>query len=161
MTKKKRQELVSIAQYLVDHASQIHYAQIRPMATRTIKDLAALKAIFAKGGTITMDCSESVTFLYRLAGLKDPNGLNYDGAGYTGTLLDHLKHYDPPSRGREGALLIFGAGTGTHVCMVMEPGDNPVLFSHGSEIGPLRLTLSNEATAHVGEPITMLDVSSL
>jgi hypothetical protein len=38
---------------------------------------------------------------------------------------------------------------------------NPMLFSHGSEIGPLYISLDEESTAHVGQPITFLDVSKL
>ena len=36
-----------------------------------------------------MDCSTFVTLCYRDAGWPDPNGLRYDGYGYTGTLADH------------------------------------------------------------------------
>jgi len=157
----QRTRMVEIATFLIAHAPQIHYAEVRPMSTARLT-LPELQTRFRTGGTITMDCSEAVTLICRLAGLRDPNGLGYNGEGYTGTLLDHLPHYTDVARGHPGALLVFGAGTGTHVCMVLErDGENPILFSHGSEIGPLRISLADERTAHEGEPITMLDITHL
>jgi hypothetical protein len=40
---------------------------------------------------------------------------------------------------------IFGRGTGHHVGMVLAPGADPLLFSHGQEKGPLLIRESVEA----------------
>ncbi len=107
-----------------------------------------------------MDCSESVTLLCRLADLDDPNGLNYNGQGLTGTLLGHLRHYSNPRAANIGALVVFGPGTGHHVCMVRRPGVNPLLFSHGQERGPFFISLSEEAK-YQPKPVTFLSIAGL
>ena len=66
---------------------------------------------------ITSDCSSWVTSLCFWNGLNDPNGLKFNGQGYTGTLLDHLPHIDK-KQVRVGDLVVYGAGTGDHVAMV-------------------------------------------
>lgn len=147
---------------LLAHEPQVHYAQIRPMSTRVLADEAALSAALVHaGGGIVMDCSEAVTLLCRLAGLKDPNGLGYDGSGYTGTLLDHLPHYHDPKGANVGALVVFGPLTGDHVAMVMERDRlNPLLWSHGAERGPRAVTLAHEAAVH-RPPVTFLSIAAL
>lgn len=158
----QRQRLVEYAQTLVDHASHIHYAEIRPMRSLAEHTWASVLALFKQGGYLTMDCSESVTSLFRWAGLRDPNGLGYNGEGFTGTLLGHLKHYAQTADANPGALGVFGKAPGTHVVMLMErAGDNPWVFSHGQEAGPFRIQLSQEKAAHAGEPFTWLDISGL
>src|SRR5205807_987286 len=85
------------------------------------------------------------------SGLHDPNGpkFNYNGFGYTGTLLDGpCPHYFEPGRAKVGALVVFGPGTGEHAAMVLEPDPrNPLLFSHGGERGPLAIRLHDEVLA--------------
>ena len=57
-----------------------------------------------------------------------------------------------------GDLVVSGDPPGTHVVLIVELGSDPVVVSHGSESGPLKLPLSQEATAHLGEPLTYLSV---
>lgn len=160
-TLKQRAELGTIAEYLIEHANLVGYAEVRPMPTAHLT-FADIKSLFAEDKKITMDCSEAVTLLFRLAGLKDPNGLNYNGAGFTGSLLQHLPRCGSLDQAHEGALLVFGKASGTHVCMVLEHDNtDPLLFSHGAEIGPLRIRLSDEQPAHIGEPITLLSIAEL
>src|SRR6478609_3385678 len=92
-TALQRSELAALMDYLVRHEPLIHYAQVRPMVTRTITNLVQLHTAVESRNGLTMDCSESVTLLCKLAGLKDPNGLHYDGAGNTETMLHTLPHY--------------------------------------------------------------------
>ncbi len=123
---------------------------------------SSVLSLFKQGGYLTMDCSESVTSLFRWAGLRDPNGLGYNGEGYTGTLLSHLGHYEDTSAAHPGALGVYGKAPGTHVVMLMQPdGKNPWLFSHGEEAGPFHIRLSDESAAHKGEQFTWLDISGL
>lgn len=134
---------------LVFYNRRVHYAQVRPMRSTGIRHLRP--ALLRPHG-LTMDCSESVTLLCRLAGLRDPNGLHYDGSGYTGTLLAYLVGYSDPAIARTGALVVFGEGAGDHVCMVRKPGADPLLFSHGSEADPSWHPLSFMRSGFKGEP---------
>jgi len=161
-THAQRLELRKLMGLLVRNEPAVHYRQARPMSTRTIADVEQLRHELAHGG-ISMDCSESVTLLCRLAGLQDPNGLHYNGTGFTGTLLDHLPHYHEPRAAAIGALVVFGPGTGDHVAMVHTPDartGNPRLFSHGQERGPLLVHLHDEAAAH-RPPVRFLSIAGL
>jgi hypothetical protein len=148
---------------LVARKRKVHYAQVRPMVTRTIHTLRQLRAALRKRQGVTMDCSESVTLVCRLSGLRDPNGRNYDGAGFTGDMLNYkaLEHYKDPTRAKTGALWVVGGGTGEHVCMVRHPGPDPILFSHGTEADPTYYPLSVMIAAFPGQPWTFLSIAHL
>lgn len=145
---------------LVRNAPKIHYKERRPMATRGIHNVVELLIALSRPEGLTMDCSETVTLLCKLAGLRDPNGQNYNGTGFTGTLLANLPHYTNPRTAQVGALVVFGPGRGEHVAMVREPGIDPILFSHGQEAGPLWVRLSIEKAAH-DAPVTFLSIADL
>lgn len=145
--------------YLLEHEPQVHYAQVRPMRTVRLRE-TEVHTLIANGGGITMDCSEAVTVLCKWAGLRDPNGKGYSGEGFTGTLLAHLPHYSEPSHARVGALVVFGPAPGDHVAMVMERGEDPLLWSHGYEGGPRRVRLSHERAVH-RKPVTFLSIAGL
>jgi len=159
-TLAQRQQLARIMDLLVREAARVHYAQVRPMQTRPIHSLHLLQQALYSPHGVTMDCSESVTLLCHVAGLKDPNGFGYDGHGFTGTLLHDLPHYTDPSKAEVGALVVFGPGSGDHVCMVRRPGANPTLFSHGSERGPIYISLSAEKS-YQRPPTTFLSIANL
>lgn len=159
-THAQRLELAHLMDELVAQAEKVHYAEIRPMRSKAIDTALELAQALARPTGITLDCSESVTLLCHIAGLDDPNGLGYNGAGYTGTMLDHLEHYSNPRAAGIGALCVFGPGTGEHVCMVRHPGPDPVLFSHGDEAGPAFIRLSAEAPYH-RPPVTFLSIANL
>lgn len=160
VTHAQREKMAEIMDFLVLHRNKIHYRELRPMRTRTIRSFAELRHAVAESNGITMDCSESVTLVCKLAGLEDPNGFRYDGAGYTGTLLDRLPHYHHAGGASIGALVVFGPGTGEHVCMVRRPGTDPLLFSHGQESDPRYIPLAIEARIH-RPPTTFLNISHL
>lgn len=131
------------------------------MATASIRPRHLWAALNRPAG-ITLDCSESVTLICRLAGLRDPNGRNYDGTGFTGTLLAHLEHYAEVERARAGALWCVGGGEGEHVCMVYEKHEtDPLLFSHGTELDPHFYRLSALRAAFPGQPWTFLAIAKL
>lgn len=158
-TDLQREHMKGLMDWLVRNEPLIDYTQVRPMRTRNLTEQGLLDT-FRAGHHIAMDCSESVTMICRMAGLSDPNGLSYNGAGYTGTLLERLTHYSQPQSANVGALVVFGPGTGEHVCMVVMPGANPLLFSHGQNAGPAFIRLSDEAKYH-HSPVTFLDISHL
>lgn len=139
-----RADIVGKARWGVAHEPQIHYAQVRPMP-----------ASLALALEHPIDCSAFVTLCYKDAGAPDPNGLAYNGSGYTGTLLGHCRHISS-TQAQAADLVVFGSGTGTHVVLITETGSDPLVASHGWDGGPQELRLSTESHYHAGEPITFL-----
>lgn len=160
-TQTQRNHLVRLAYFLSKYAERVDYAEVRPMSTRSLTQ-TQLQCRLESGGHITCDCSESVTMMFRMAHLMDPNGLGYDGYGYTGTMLEHLPHFTDWNKAHRGTLIVFGGGTGTHVVMVTSPnGDNPDVYSHGSHAASAIWSLNTERTYHEGEPLTLLAIEDL
>lgn len=160
VTLRQRKHMADLMWYLIEKEPQIHYKQVRPMQTAKLTE-ARLREILDGGGNITMDCSEAVTMICRLAGLPDPNGLLYNGLGYTGTMLDHMVHFHDASKAGRGSILIIGAHTGDHACQVLVPGTNPLLYSHGMERGPIAIRFLDELAYHKGKPYTFLNIGRL
>jgi hypothetical protein len=137
---KQRAQLVAHAKWAVANGAQIHYAETRPM-----DHLHQIRAL-----PWTSDCSEFVTTLYCWVGAPDPNGLNYNGEGYTGTLLDHGITI-PLFQAQPGDVIIWGYGTGHHTALIVEAGTanngDPHIVSQGSEVGPLFETVTQETAA--------------
>jgi hypothetical protein len=130
-----RQKMVDYALWAVAHKDQIAYQEVRPIP----------EAVPVEHLPFTTDCSGFVTLMAKWAGAPDPNGLNYDGAGYTGSLLTHLTHIKRADSWRAD-LVVFGGGTGTHVVMLIEGGirvSNPRVVSHGGKDDPSLYHLSD------------------
>jgi cell wall-associated NlpC family hydrolase len=126
-----RQKIVAAARWGIENEPRIHYGEVRPMPLgRTLP--------------LTTDCSGFVTVCYFLAGAPDPNGRGYDGTGYTGTMLGWLPRIRR-AEAQRGDLVVWGAYPGRHVAVVLEPGDDALLCSHGSERGPLAIRYSDES----------------
>ncbi len=100
--------LVATMNWGVKHHGQFKYSEGKDR-------MEAVRKPFAL--PITSDCSSWVTSICFWNGLNDPNDLKFNGQGYTGTLLSHLPHIDK-SKARVGDLVVYGAGTGTHVAMI-------------------------------------------
>lgn len=123
----KRQVIVNAALFGAQREPYIHYTQsssrmygvrnrIRPPAIPRYED-----------------CSSFATWCYWLAGAADPNGLGYNGQGYTGTLAAHGRRVST-SELRPGDLVFYGGGFPyTHVVVYIGRGR---VVSHGSESGP-------------------------
>lgn len=164
MTHEERQALKALLEVLVKHHGQLDYPRddVRGPLDAATFHLTRAQALarLANGQHLMFDCSGAITCAYKWTKLKDPNGLDYRREGYTGTMLDHLHHYSDPRQARVGAIVIFGPATGEHGAVVLEPGDDPLLFSHGlaAAAGPVRLSV--ERTFH-HPPVTFLDVSGL
>jgi cell wall-associated NlpC family hydrolase len=128
-----RERIVQVARWGIAHEPSIHYAEIRP-----------IQGLHTPWHTpLTIDCSGFVTLCYKWAGAPDPNGNGWNGDGFTGTLLQHMRHI-PESQAKPGDAVVFGPGSGNHVCLVLEPGANALLASHGSERGPDLIRYSDE-----------------
>jgi hypothetical protein len=128
MAESLRDKVVACAKWGVENEPAIHYKETRPMP-------------LSKKLPLTTDCSGFATLCYHDAGAPDPNGLNYDGTGYTGTLLDHgveVPHPEP------GDLVFYGPGTAYHVAVVVEAGADPLTVSHGEESGPEYVRVSQD-----------------
>jgi hypothetical protein len=162
LTDKDRAKLVEIGHYLISKAAQIDYSQTWPEAPESMT-YKRVQEILNNGGRIAFDCAGSVFCIYKWAGLKSPAGPGHPvGEVNSGDMYAYLTHrYTNPAEAHAGALVVYGPDGDEHVCMVMQAGLNPMLFSHGSEIGPLFIALNDETAAHLGQPRTFLDVSSL
>ena len=122
-----RNNIVKAARFAVDHKTSAKfawdYAEIRPIP---------LNMNFTK----KTDCSGFATWCYWVAGVADPNGQNYSGQGYTGTLLSHGTHI-AGENALPGDLIVYGPGTGWHVGVIVEiDGLNVLTVSHGQQGDP-------------------------
>lgn len=161
MRDTQRNRLAHMALALIAEAPRIHYIQRRPMVVPQL-GFDHVMRILRGGGTVSMDCSEAVTALYRWAGCQDPNGARFNGTGWTGAMWAHLPHYTNPANAHLGALCIWGDQGREHVAMVIaRNGSNPIMFSHGGESGPLRIDLATESSFHRGQARVFCDVSGL
>lgn len=134
----KMRTLLADAKYLIAHRSLVNYSQaVRMQIVRVpvrFNPPALTRYIYE-------DCSSSITGLYWLAGLPDPNGLGYNGYGYTGTMAAHgrVVWQRGQSLGllRPGDLIFYGGGwPHHHVTMYLGGGR---VFSHGTNTGPFNL----------------------
>lgn len=147
-TAQVRQAMVSNCLWGVQHNADIHYSQARPMPI----------GIAVHALPFSTDCSGFATLMAKWSGAGDPNGSGFNGQGYTGTMLDHCEHITAAET-QPGDLVVFGAGTGTHVVVLVESAANglgALCVSHGQEADPIRTTLQDEANSHRGEPLTYL-----
>ena len=125
-----RQAIVAAAHLGIRNEPRIHYAETRPFPLERHLPL-------------TTDCSGFVTLCYFLAGAPDPNGRGYDGRGWTGSLLETMENVDRRAV-LAGDVVVWGEYPGRHCALVLEPGDDPLLASHGQERGPLEILFSDE-----------------
>lgn len=121
--------------------------------------LAQVLSNLGRGVVFEGDCSSTITEIDKWSGLSDPNGLGFDGYGYTGTMLDHLPRTDTV---RTGAIGIFGAYPGLHAIMALEDykGDSTKVWSHGALHGAIT-TLGDIEEGFIGVPLTWLSVERL
>lgn len=98
---------------------------------------------------IISDCSAWVTRCYKWAGAADPNGLGYNGEGYTGTLLAHGQHI-PLSEAEPGDVIVYGPGTGWHTALLVHDFDgtfnqkDPLTVSMGQQGDPSFVRVSQD-----------------
>lgn len=84
------------------------------------------------------DCSSYATWCYWVAKLRDPNGMNYNGFGYTGTQINNGRRLYTMAQVRDGDLIFYGRNGISHVAIYVGNGR---VVSHGSESGPLLLSM--------------------
>lgn len=131
----KVQRLVDTARYLIRHANLVHYSQRTRM--QIVRYRLRIPPLLRR---IWEDCSSSITGLYWLAGLADPNGLGYNGFGYTGTQSNQgrpsWRAGQSLSRLKPGDLIFYGRWPHKHVTLYLGGG---LVYSHGTERGPYLL----------------------
>ena len=89
------------------------------------------------------DCSAFVTLCYNWSGAPDPNGLGYNGTGYTGTLLGHGTPITK-EQALPGDIIVYGPGTGWHTALIVEAGPDPLTVSHGEQGDPNYIRVSQD-----------------
>jgi cell wall-associated NlpC family hydrolase len=142
-----RARIAAGARWAIAHEPAIHYAEARP-----IEGLREPRRL-----PLGTDCSGFVTLCYVWAGAPDPNGLAYDGEGWTGTLLAHMQLL-PADAVAPGDVVVFGPPPGVHCALALEAGPDPLLASHGQERGPLAIRWAAEAA---GRPAPATWLTSL
>jgi hypothetical protein len=105
------------------------YAEVRPYPSS-----------LEQAGTDPTDCSGFATLCYKTAGAPDPNGMGYNGYGYTGTLMEHGQKTNSPS----GGDLHFWSNPG-HVAVDI---GNGAIIQWGSAPGPSQSTVDEESKNH-------------
>ncbi len=167
-TSLQRQHIKGLLLWFIQNEPLLGYSmgpRRMELVTLTEQEIADC---FAKRQTLEADCSGFATAVCHLSGLADPNGNDYDGTGFTGTMLANLPHYSDPAAANVGALVVYshpGVPTGDHVAAVLGPGKDPWLCSHGQEKGPVRIRHSTELAAqraiHGSSTATFLSVAAL
>jgi hypothetical protein len=126
-----------------DNRPDIHYAQFRPM-----NHLGK-----SPSSEFTCDCSSFATSAFYWANkhtafkVNDPNGLNYNGYGYTGTLLYNNRTRRVPLDHKFfiGDMALYGPSLSrtSHVVICRKSGKekDALWTSHGSEGGPYSVRL--------------------
>lgn len=124
-----RQKILAAAMFGYNNRGSIHYTQ-SPLRMYGVKH-----HIFPPSIPIYEDCSSFATWTYYVAGLPDPNGLGYNGFGYTGTLANNGRKTLQANIGDFG---LYGFFPYKHVTIYVGNGR---VVSHGSEIGPVLTSL--------------------
>jgi cell wall-associated NlpC family hydrolase len=127
----QRAAIVKAAIYAASRAYMIHYTQ-SGARMQGVRERIRLPRVPSYE-----DCSSFVTWLYWLVGAPDPNGLRFNGFGFTGTQIANGRRISE-SFIRPGDLVFYGGWTRwsapTHVAIYIGGGR---VVSHGSEIGPI------------------------
>lgn len=114
-----RQRIIEAGFFWYNHRKEIDYDQFRPYQKCKPPQVPTM-----------WDCSSFVTNCYYGGGAPDPNGRDYDGAGYTGSLLSHGKVISITQL-KPGDLIMYGfsrgkpgfpVGSPTHVSLFVGGG---------------------------------------
>lgn len=122
-----RQLIVAAAKKANKQQNRYRYEQIRPYPPSLFPTDSV--------SILHIDCSAFVTLCYKTAGVSpDPNGLGYNGSGYTGTLAANGKRTSDP---QPGDLVFYGSGPPYgHVAIYIGGGK---VIGMGGTPGPLEL----------------------
>lgn len=132
-----RQRIVAAANVGYEHREAVHY-------TQSVQRMEGVRErIRPPRYPRREDCSSFATWCYWAASAPDPNGLGYNGFGYTGTQIQCGAVTREP---RPGDLVFYGRGSiPSHVAVYVGNGR---VISHGSEAGPYLLALDYRRDRH-------------
>lgn len=131
-----RARILASAAVLYNRRSRVHYTmgwqRMQIVRQRlTAQQIATVPELFE-------DCSSSITGLFFVAGARDPNGLNFNGQGFTGTMCGHGRSVSLVNA-KPCALVFYGNGPPwKHVALYLGGGR---VWSFGSEPGPYLLPI--------------------
>ncbi len=108
------------------------YAEVRPYPP----------SLFAGPTPRRTDCSGFAILCYKASGALDPNGTNYNGQGYTGSLLARGKRTDSP---QPGDLCFWSVPD--HVAVFLGGGE---IAEFGGGSSPVTSTVEAETAYHAG-----------
>jgi cell wall-associated NlpC family hydrolase len=114
-----RGAIVAEAYWALANNGLFVYRQYRPMP-------ASLRVKEARD---EVDCSTLVTLCYKAAGAIDPNGLGYNGQGYTGSQWGRGEAIASPQPGDVAFYGNMGNGIPSHEALVVD-GGNVISFGH-------------------------------
>jgi hypothetical protein len=138
-----RARICNAANWLVAHRLECTYAE-KPPALRVSCVHKPYEVPFVS------DCSSGVTDLFSWGGANDPNGFDFGGDPYTGTLVARGKLI-AAHRARSADVAIFGPYTGWHAGLVLQGGADPLIWSMGEQGDPriYRASVVERAVAYV------------
>lgn len=93
---------------------------------------------------VNADCSFGVKILCDWAGVPDPTGGKFDGYGNSTSIFRQLPHV-PINQAKTGDIVLFGPEGAWHAAMILEPGRDPLLWSHGHQGAPNLYHLSDDS----------------
>jgi peptidoglycan hydrolase-like protein with peptidoglycan-binding domain len=135
----KRDAIVQAVMLGYQHRYNIHYTQ------GSLRMQGVTRHLRPPNYPNYADCSSFATWAYWVAGAADPNGLGYNGYGYTGTLINHGRRISR-SQLQPGDLVFYGHNyIPSHVAIYVGGGR---IVSHGSESGPLLLPVGYRSDIH-------------
>jgi hypothetical protein len=105
--------------------------------------------------SVNADCSFGIKILCDWAGIDDPTGGKYDGWGNSGSMYKHLPHITL-DQAKIGDIVVFGPNGEWHAAMILEPGKNPRLWSHGHQGAPNLYNLSDDKR----RPVTVCRIAA-
>lgn len=122
------------------------YEAIRPMP---------VPATWHPGQHVVGDCSKGVQYLCKWAGAPDPMHNNFGVYGNSQTLWLCLQHLDNPNQLQIGDIVTFGFHGDEHATMVLQPSDDPILWSFGHQGAPntYHLSYDRRPSQYLGIPL--------
>jgi hypothetical protein len=132
-----RQRIVAAASLGYRNRDAIHYTQNVQPAQGPCRMQGVREQIRPPRFPHFEDCSSFATWCYWAAGAPDPNGLGYNGSGFTGTQVEHGRVTADP---RPGDLVFYGGTASVPAHVAVYVGNGRVV-SHGSDAAPFLLAV--------------------
>ncbi len=127
----KRQAVVKAAKAIYDYYRQTGRCHYTQTSARMTIVRHKLRPPFHE--VLFEDCSSFATACYWISGCPDPNGLGYNGFGYTGTLARHGKVVSL-AQSKQGDLVFYGsAWPWSHVAVISDATGARHIYTFGHE----------------------------